>query len=81
MTSPARHTIEPTGAPSVEPPKKLIVAHDVPKSPCSSRSMYLPYWTIAGLSVPSRWCACAICCGEECWMSIRKPAGSAGTFR
>jgi len=28
--SAARHTIGPTGEPVVEPPKKLIVAHDVP---------------------------------------------------
>jgi len=81
VTSAARHTIGPTGEPVVEPPKKLIVAHDVPKSPCRRRSMYFAYWTIAGRSVPSRWCALAICCGEACCMSTRKPAGSAGTFR
>jgi len=81
VTSAAPQTSGPTGDPVVLPPKKLIVAHDVPKSPCSSRSMYLPYCTIAGRSVPSRWCAFAICCGEACCMSIRNPAGSAGTFR
>ncbi len=57
VTSAARHTIGPTGEPDAEPPKKLIVAHDVPKSPCSSLSTYFPYCTIAGRSVPSRWCA------------------------
>ena len=82
VTSAARQTIRPTGTPVGSPPNaKLIVAHEMPKSPCSARCMYLTYCTTAGRSVPRRCSACAICCGDECWTSTRNPAGFAGTFR
>jgi hypothetical protein len=76
----AFQTIGPTAMPTVPPLKSRTDPHETPKSPWSARHTNFAYCVVTGRSTPSSCRACAICAGDACSMSTRKPAGSSGTL-